>query len=91
MTGEPVPVEKALRPVAREAPLGNRNSMLWSGTLMTQGSAKGLVVATGAGLDKLADAQLRLEVAGVDVFARTSPEPSCALSLPCKPTGCRSP
>lgn len=47
LTGESVPVEKDAHPAAREAPLGDRHSMLWSGTLVTQGAARGLVVATG--------------------------------------------
>ncbi len=48
LTGESVPVDKAADPVAAEAALGDRRSMLWSGTLITQGTAKGLVLATGA-------------------------------------------
>jgi len=48
LTGESVPVEKGTAPVAAEAALGDRRSMLWSGTLVTQGTARGLVVATGA-------------------------------------------
>ena len=48
LTGESVPVEKDPNPVAAEAALGDRRSMLWSGTLITQGTARGLVVATGA-------------------------------------------
>ncbi|MFN4154693.1 MAG: cation-transporting P-type ATPase [Paracoccaceae bacterium] len=48
LTGESVPVEKGSTPVAQAAPLGDRRSMLWSGTLVTQGTARGLVVATGA-------------------------------------------
>ncbi|MBA3911023.1 MAG: carbonate dehydratase [Rhodobacter sp.] len=48
LTGESVPVEKDVKPVAVHAALGDRRSMLWSGTLLTQGTAKGLVVATGA-------------------------------------------
>ena len=48
LTGESVPVEKGVGPVAVDAPLGDRLSMLWSGTLVTQGTARGLVVATGA-------------------------------------------
>ncbi len=47
LTGESVPADKALEPVAVDAPLGDRRSMLWSGTLVTQGTARGLVVATG--------------------------------------------
>lgn len=51
LTGESVPVEKVEDPVAAEAPLGDRRSMLWSGTLVTQGTARGLVVATGVGTE----------------------------------------
>jgi magnesium-transporting ATPase (P-type) len=40
-------VEKTAEPVAADAVLGDRRSMLWSGTLVTQGTARGLVVATG--------------------------------------------
>lgn len=47
LTGESVPVEKATSPVAADAPLGDRRSMLWSGTLITQGTARGVVTATG--------------------------------------------
>ncbi len=51
LTGESVPVEKGPDPVAADAALGDRRSMLWSGTLITQGTARGLVVATGAGTE----------------------------------------
>ena len=51
LTGESVPGEKTPDPVAAEAPLGDRRSMLWSGTLVTQGTARGLVVATGPGTE----------------------------------------
>jgi len=47
LTGESVPVEKSAEAVALDAALGDRRSMLWSGTLVTQGTARGLVVATG--------------------------------------------
>ena len=47
LTGESVPVEKAVDPVPARAALGDRRSMLWSGTLVTQGTARALVVATG--------------------------------------------
>ncbi|MFN7024697.1 MAG: cation-transporting P-type ATPase [Pseudorhizobium sp.] len=47
LTGESVPVEKCVSAVAADAPLGDRRSMLWSGTLVTQGTARGVVVATG--------------------------------------------
>jgi magnesium-transporting ATPase (P-type) len=51
LTGESVPVEKAPSPVAEEAPLGDRASMAYSGTLVAGGTARGLVVATGAGTE----------------------------------------
>jgi calcium-translocating P-type ATPase len=47
LTGESGPVEKSVAPVSEQVPLGDRRSMLWSGTLVTQGTARGLVVATG--------------------------------------------
>ena len=48
LTGESAPVEKSAHPVAVDAPLGDRRSMLWSGTLLTQGTARAVVIATGA-------------------------------------------
>ena len=47
LTGESVPVEKHIRHVAVEAPIGDRACMVFSGTLVTSGQAKGVVVATG--------------------------------------------
>lgn len=51
LTGESVPVEKDVDPVTADSALGDRRSMLWSGTLVTQGAGRGLVVATGAGTE----------------------------------------
>jgi calcium-translocating P-type ATPase len=51
LTGESVPVEKSVHAVAKDAALGDRKPMLWSGTLVTQGTARGLVVATGPGTE----------------------------------------
>lgn len=47
LTGESVPVEKHIESVADNAPLGDRSSMAYSGTLVTSGQAKGVAVATG--------------------------------------------
>jgi calcium-translocating P-type ATPase len=47
LTGESVPVDKTEDPVAPDAPLGDRRSMLWSGTLVTTGAGRGVVIATG--------------------------------------------
>ena len=48
LTGESVPVEKAVQAVAEGAELGARRSIAHSGTLVTYGRATGVVVATGA-------------------------------------------
>ena len=48
LTGESVPVEKSAAAVAPDAPIGDRTSMAYSGTLVTYGQARGVVVATGA-------------------------------------------
>jgi magnesium-transporting ATPase (P-type) len=47
LTGESVPVEKHIEPVAEDAPLGDRSCIAFSGTLVTSGQCKGMVVATG--------------------------------------------
>ena len=49
LTGESVPVDKQVNPVAPDAPIGDRSCMAFSGTLVTTGQARGVVVATGAG------------------------------------------
>ncbi|MBX3573278.1 MAG: HAD-IC family P-type ATPase [Mesorhizobium sp.] len=51
LTGESVPAEKQEDPVAADAQLGDRFSMLYSGTLVATGQALGVVVATGAGTE----------------------------------------
>jgi Ca2+-transporting ATPase len=48
LTGESVPAAKGVEPVTKEAPLGDRSCMLFSGTMVATGTATGLVVATGA-------------------------------------------
>jgi calcium-translocating P-type ATPase len=47
LTGESLPIEKNEKQVQREKPLSERASMLYSGTFVTYGIARGLVVATG--------------------------------------------
>jgi magnesium-transporting ATPase (P-type) len=47
LTGESVPVSKQPDPVRADAPLGDRRSMAYSGTLVVSGSLEGLVVGTG--------------------------------------------
>jgi len=48
LTGESVPVDKHTRPVEGSAALGDRTCMAFSGTLVTSGQAKGVVVSTGS-------------------------------------------
>ncbi len=47
LTGESAAVTKDVAPVEPDAPLGDRASMAYSGTLVASGRAKGVVVATG--------------------------------------------
>jgi magnesium-transporting ATPase (P-type) len=47
LTGESVPVDKGTAPVAAQAALGDRSSMMFSGTLVSAGAGRGVVVATG--------------------------------------------
>jgi magnesium-transporting ATPase (P-type) len=47
LTGESVPVEKEIAPVAPDAVLGDRSSMAYGGTLVAGGTGRGIAVATG--------------------------------------------
>lgn len=47
LTGEAFPVEKRVEPVVSDAPLGDRASMVFSGSHVTQGGGRAVVVATG--------------------------------------------
>ncbi|WGT52314.1 cation-transporting P-type ATPase [Thioclava nitratireducens] len=78
LTGESVPVDKGTAPVAEEAPLGDRNSMLFSGTLVAAGAGRGVVATTGAQtqIGRISGMLSRVEtlttplVAQMDRFAR---------------------
>jgi len=48
LTGESVPSEKHTDPTPEQSSLGDRVCMAFSGTLVTSGQGKGVVVATGA-------------------------------------------
>jgi len=48
LTGESMPVEKHTQPVTADAAIGDRVCMAYSGTLITSGACRGVVVATGA-------------------------------------------
>ncbi|PWK62361.1 HAD-IC family P-type ATPase [Roseicyclus mahoneyensis] len=47
LTGESVPVDKTEAAVAPDAAIGDRGGMLFSGTLIAAGTARGVVTATG--------------------------------------------
>ena len=47
LTGESASVHKDVAAVAEDAPLAVRSSMVWMGTSITNGRARGIVVATG--------------------------------------------
>ena len=48
LSGESVPVDKSVEPVAPDANLGDRTSMIYSGTLVVYGQGRAVVTATGA-------------------------------------------
>lgn len=48
LTGESVPADKQLDPVAADADLGDRSPMAFSGTTVAAGSGVGVITATGA-------------------------------------------
>ena len=47
LTGESVPAQKTHAPVPKDCPIGDRTSMAYGGTLVTSGTARAVVVATG--------------------------------------------
>ena len=58
LTGESVPVSKRAEPIAAaDVPLGDRRNMAYLGTMVVKGSARGIVVETGAATEmgKIAD------------------------------------
>jgi len=78
LTGESVPVEKHTRPVTADAPLGDRSCIAYSGTLVTSGQGKGVVMGTGnrteigriSGLLSEVETLTTPLVAQMDVFAK---------------------
>ena len=78
LTGESLPVEKHTQQVAADAALGDRSCMAFSGTLVTSGQGKGVVVATGqateigriSGMLSTVETLTTPLVRQMDVFAR---------------------
>lgn len=78
LTGESVPVDKAIDPVAIGAALGDRSSMLYSGTLVAAGTGRGVVIATGmateigkiSGMLETVESLSTPLVRQMDIFAR---------------------
>ncbi len=62
LTGESVSVAKGVKSVPEKAPLAERRDMVWMGTNVTNGYAKGVVVATGMATEFGKIAKLTSEV-----------------------------
>jgi Ca2+-transporting ATPase len=62
LTGESVSVAKAVKAVPESAPLAERRNMVWMGTNVTNGYAKGIVVTTGMATEFGRIARLTSEV-----------------------------
>ncbi len=69
LTGESVPAEKALRPLAPDTPLADRANMIFAGTHVAAGRARALVVATGLGT----------EIGRIAALAESAPQPQTPL------------
>ncbi len=66
LTGESLPVAKREAPVAADAGLGDRTSLVFGGTLATAGTGTAVVVATGAGTELGRISALMREAGGVE-------------------------
>lgn len=71
LTGESVPVDKHLLPLAPDTPLASRQNMVYAGTHVTAGRARVVVVATG----------LATEVGHIATLTETAEEPKTPLEL----------
>ena len=63
LTGESVPAVKDVAPVGADAGVGDRSSMLFSGTIVAAGTGGGVVTATGA---RTEIGRIQALIAGVD-------------------------
>lgn len=69
LTGESVPVGKSLQPVQADTPLADRRNMVYSGTHVTAGRARAVVVAIG----------LNTEIGHIARLAETAVQPKTPL------------
>ncbi|MEN6459107.1 MAG: hypothetical protein ABFC63_09260 [Thermoguttaceae bacterium] len=67
LTGESLPVVKAVDVLKDDVPLGDRRNLAFAGTLTTTGTGVGLVVATGDNTEIGRIAGMLREVEGGDV------------------------
>ena len=70
LTGESLPVAKQVEAVAARTPLAERESMIFAGTAVTQGSAQALVCGTGT----------RTEMGAIEVLAARAKAPPTPLT-----------
>ena len=68
LTGESVPVDKAIERVPEETPLAERSSMVYAGSSVTRGRARTLVTATGSATELG-------QIAGLTERAKPPPTP----------------
>jgi magnesium-transporting ATPase (P-type) len=66
LTGESVPIDKTTATVAERATVGDREGMAFSGTLVSSGRGKGVVVATGSATELGRINQLMAGVSALD-------------------------
>ena len=66
LTGESVPIDKTTAAVAERATVGDREGMAFSGTLVSSGRGKGVVVATGSDTELGRINQLMAGVSALD-------------------------
>ncbi|WP_158858598.1 cation-translocating P-type ATPase [Lunatibacter salilacus] len=71
ITGESFPAEKNILAVAENAGISDRSCMVFSGTLMTSGTAEGIVVATG----------MRTEIGKIATLLESTKSPKSPLTL----------
>ena len=68
LTGESVPVDKAVEPVAAASPLADRSSMVYAGSAVTRGRGRAIVTSTGPATELG-------EIAGLTEAAKPPPTP----------------